>query len=215
MKLLSIILVIFLIIILLIFRYRTYVFSKWGGVLVLRVIIHSFLLALIGLGVYYSFKMEENSIVQKLTLSATFGAFLFWITPFCLKFFKTIIGVLTLLLISIFSSLVALYSDINSVLKEYCIELSVGIILLLFLEFFFKERNKAMKQRLIAEYTELIKSIKNQRAEQLEYERLKNEAALELIRKEDAEDYEYAVHDYFGIPRPLNIMQNPDNSDEV
>ena len=172
----------------------------------LRITIHCVLLVLIAVGGYYSLKIEENSIPQKLILKITFGAFLFWIAPFCLKAFKHISGVFIFIIISVSSSLCALYLEINDILKEYLIELSVGIIILLFLEFFFKERNKELKRRLIAEYDKLISSIERQEA-------IDKEEELRRIQKQSEEDYKYAISDYLGMPRPRGIMQEPDEGD--
>ncbi len=207
MKILSIILISILVISYLILRYRTYILSKWGGLSALRIAVHCVLLLLIAVGVYYSFKIEEGSITQKFVLAISFGAFLFWITPFCFKFFKHTWGVAFFIIISVSSSLCALYLEINEIVKEYLIELSVGIVILLFFEFFLKERNRELKKRVLAEYNKLIASIERKDA-------IRKEEELLRIQKESEDDYKYAIRDYLGLPRPLAIMQDPDDADD-
>lgn len=203
MKLVAITAVLFLTVTLVLIRLRKFVFSKWGGILTLRVLVHIVLLLLIAVGVYYSFELNEDTVPQKFILSASFGAFLFWISPFCLKAFKSTLGVALFIALSLLTGAFALYIEFNSVLKEYFIEFSIGIILLLLLESVFKAQNKVMKEQMIQEYDALLASIEKENSAKVAQDAERERVQQALLQKYNEDDYKYAMHDYFGIPRPI------------
>lgn len=213
MNTLPIILFLAFVLFFIILRFKRYIFSKLGGIVALRTGMHVLLLAMVVIGTWYSFHLEENSIAQKLVIKITFGAWLFWITPFCLKLFKHTWGTVTAIALSIACALSVFLFHWNEVIQEYCIELSVGIMILLFLEFFFKERNRMLKYKYKTELEFFFKQLEKQKEAALTAQKLQEEWEAQQHRQAAEDDEKYAIQDYFGIPRPLNIMSSDEDGE--